>query len=406
MRKGVVIGALLAVAAASGRAQETTRVTLAYEPQSMAPARAATVVETRITTGRPYSAEATTEFVQVLGDGNKIVRKATVRIYRDGEGRTRREELAPDGTVRLISLYDPVAHVTYVLDPATHMARKSAVRVVMSAMRALTDEEKRKAETMAHTELEAGGRVAGRVSLVAPAEVPAHAVSEEMRKRHVETVVAAGAGRRVLQPAVRGSDVKNEESLGQKMIDCSTCRRQARHDGAPTGIDWQSTAHHSAVRAMVRPGPRDPRHDEAQRSAHRRNHLLAVEHHPRRARRQPLRRACGLHDPGVELPAHAWCSVTHPSSGGRRPPGRQFFELSVPSGFSRKAVAVVKIYLPPHAAFRLKAEATLSLRASAEGTLSLRASAEGTLSLRASAEGTLSLRASAEATLSQRLSGS
>ena len=134
MRKGLAIGALLALSAASGRAQEPATFTWPYEPQSMAPARAATVVETRITTGRPYSAEATTEFVQTLGDGNKIARKATVRIYRDGEGRTRREELATDGTVKLISIYDPVAHTTYVLDPATRTARKSAVRVVMPTM--------------------------------------------------------------------------------------------------------------------------------------------------------------------------------------------------------------------------------------------------------------------------------
>ena len=43
--------------------------------------RARTAVEARITTGRPYSAEATTEFTQVLGDGNRIARKVTVRIY-------------------------------------------------------------------------------------------------------------------------------------------------------------------------------------------------------------------------------------------------------------------------------------------------------------------------------------
>ena len=95
MKYGFAIGALLVLSAAPARAQETVTFTRAVEPQSMTPARVATtVVETRITTGRPYAAEATTEFVQTLGDGNKIARKATVRIYRDGEGRTRREELA------------------------------------------------------------------------------------------------------------------------------------------------------------------------------------------------------------------------------------------------------------------------------------------------------------------------
>lgn len=220
MRKGLAIGTLLATAAASGLAQEPTRVTVAYEPQSMAPARTATVVETRITTGRPYTAEATTEFVQVLGDGNKITRKAVVRISRDGEGRTRREELGTDGAVRLISIYDPVAQTTYVLDPATRTARKSAIRVMLATGTALTDEDKRKIETMTRMEAEARGRAGGRVALVAPAEVPPQAAAEEMRKRMVETVVSApGAGRGIVQPAVRGDEAKNEESLGQKMFD-------------------------------------------------------------------------------------------------------------------------------------------------------------------------------------------
>ena len=52
-------------------------------------------VESRITTGAPYSADSVTESVQVLSDGNRIARKTTTRIYRDSEGRTRREQLSP-----------------------------------------------------------------------------------------------------------------------------------------------------------------------------------------------------------------------------------------------------------------------------------------------------------------------
>ena len=91
------------------------------------------------------------------------------------------------------------------LDPATRTARKSAVRVMLPTTQALTDEDKRKAETMIRTELEARGRVEGRVALVAPGEVPAQAAPEEIRKRQVEAVVAAGGGRGVLQPAMRSA---------------------------------------------------------------------------------------------------------------------------------------------------------------------------------------------------------
>ena len=216
MRKGLTIGTLLATAAASGLAQEPAKFTVAYDPQSMAPARTSTVVETRITTGRPYSAEATTEFVQVLGDGNKIVRKATARIHRDGEGRTRREELAADGTVKLVSIYDPVAHITYVLDPATRTARKSGVVVVMP--RTMTTEDKQKIELRMMTE-QASGRMGSTVTIVKPEEFPAEAAPDEMRKRMAETVVATGRGRGVIPRTVRDDDVKNEESLGQKIFD-------------------------------------------------------------------------------------------------------------------------------------------------------------------------------------------
>src|SRR5438445_128765 len=40
----------------------------------------------------PYSAEAVTEMTQRLVDGNRISNKMTSNLYRDSEGRTRREE--------------------------------------------------------------------------------------------------------------------------------------------------------------------------------------------------------------------------------------------------------------------------------------------------------------------------
>ena len=41
---------------------------------------------------RPYSAEAVTDVVQTLADGNRIVRQNKAQISRDSQGRTRREE--------------------------------------------------------------------------------------------------------------------------------------------------------------------------------------------------------------------------------------------------------------------------------------------------------------------------
>jgi hypothetical protein len=96
--------------------------------------RARVAVEARITTGAPYFGEAVTESTQVLADGNRISRKSVTRVYRDGEGRTRREEVDEAGTVVSVSIVDPVAHVSYVLEPATRTAYRKNAIIEMPAM--------------------------------------------------------------------------------------------------------------------------------------------------------------------------------------------------------------------------------------------------------------------------------
>lgn len=87
----------------------------------------------KVVKGAPYSAEAVTESIQVLGDGNRIVHKFSSSVYRDSEGRTRREQtlkgIGPLGTsnapLQTIFINDPVAGVTYSLDSRSHTAHKS-----------------------------------------------------------------------------------------------------------------------------------------------------------------------------------------------------------------------------------------------------------------------------------------
>src|SRR5438445_1798529 len=89
-----------------------------------------------IVKGAPYSAEAVTETNQVLADGNKITRRSVTRLYRDSEGRSRREDLhvqlgVPGAVVDIpdsISITDPVAGVRYQLDPKKNTARQSPFR--------------------------------------------------------------------------------------------------------------------------------------------------------------------------------------------------------------------------------------------------------------------------------------
>jgi TonB family protein len=89
----------------------------------------------QVVKGAPYSAEAVTESVQPLADGNRIVQRSTALLYRDSEGRTRRDQtlnnvgpFATGGeTPRLIFINDPVSGANYVLDSRSHTARKETM---------------------------------------------------------------------------------------------------------------------------------------------------------------------------------------------------------------------------------------------------------------------------------------
>ncbi len=86
----------------------------------------------KLVKGAPYSAQAVTEMTQTLSDGNRIVNTSSAAVYRDGQGRTRREQTlkaignfsAHGEPVQTISINDPVAGVAYVLEPHSRMARK------------------------------------------------------------------------------------------------------------------------------------------------------------------------------------------------------------------------------------------------------------------------------------------
>ena len=96
--------------------------------------RAKIAVEARTISNAPYSAEAVTESTQVLADGNRIARKTTTRIYRDSEGRTRREQVNENGVVESVSIVDPVAHLSFVLQPESRTAYRDFALMAVPAM--------------------------------------------------------------------------------------------------------------------------------------------------------------------------------------------------------------------------------------------------------------------------------
>jgi hypothetical protein len=131
MKHTTIAIALLAAGTAVAAQERGTSQAVAPAPfpaQQVAQTLPRMTVEGRITTGAPYSGEAVTDSLQVLSDGTRIVKKTTTRVYRDSQGRTRREQIV-NGDVVSVSISDPVAESTYVLDPRTKMAYRNGVIV-------------------------------------------------------------------------------------------------------------------------------------------------------------------------------------------------------------------------------------------------------------------------------------
>lgn len=105
MKQVIATFGLLAIAAA---AQDKAGVYLFSSP-----------VMGKTVKGAPYSADEITESLQVLSDGTRISHQSQTTVYRDSEGRVRRE-----GPGKVV-IFDPVAGFSYTLDPVSKTAMKS-----------------------------------------------------------------------------------------------------------------------------------------------------------------------------------------------------------------------------------------------------------------------------------------
>jgi hypothetical protein len=82
--------------------------------------------DAQVVKGKPYSADTTTETVQTLADGNHIVHRTVSKIYRDSDGRTRREQTFgnidpehPSPHEVKVFIDDPTNGTAFVLDPGS-----------------------------------------------------------------------------------------------------------------------------------------------------------------------------------------------------------------------------------------------------------------------------------------------
>jgi hypothetical protein len=87
----------------------------------------------RLVKGAPFSADAISESVQTLADGNRIVRSSTSKLYRNGEGRFRREMTGGSGGSLFtyapgVTLLDPAGGFRYMIDSDLKTTRQVMVR--------------------------------------------------------------------------------------------------------------------------------------------------------------------------------------------------------------------------------------------------------------------------------------
>jgi hypothetical protein len=156
----------------------------------------------KIVKGAPFSATAETEFVQTLGDGTRITRKTSSTIYRDGEGRTRREQtlnaVGPFATAgepaQMVFISDPVSGFSYMLDPRNRTARKTTMRGGPPPMRRPPSMREAKVESLGKQTIEGIEADGTRSTLTIPAgqignDRPLEIVSERWYSPELQKVV-------------------------------------------------------------------------------------------------------------------------------------------------------------------------------------------------------------------------
>ncbi|HEV7373702.1 MAG TPA: hypothetical protein VGN95_03225 [Pyrinomonadaceae bacterium] len=180
----------------------------------------------KVVKGAPYSAQAITETTRTLNDGNHIKSKTTASVYRDNEGRTRRDqELGAVGPWAMsgdpqqtVFINDPVAGINYILNPRTHTARKMPpLRAIPMSIESSNAAPGDTSRTSVRVERDVFTAVAPPPSpgegppqefRVAPG--PQKSATESLGKQTIEGVVADGTRTTVTIPA---GEVGNEQPI-------------------------------------------------------------------------------------------------------------------------------------------------------------------------------------------------
>lgn len=245
IRIGIAAGIAMLFASAGG-AQEMQPLRIAQGAAPSAGARASVEtaqqplrrsavrvpMEAALVKGAPYSAELLIEDVQVLADGNRIVRKTTGRVFRDSQGRVRREEDVEPGRVGSVSVTDPVANLSFSLDPQGKTAWK--------------------------TSFSAAGAIASRIPPPPPPPpAPGDPAEIELRRRveaEITAHAAAGGGRELgIVPMKRQGPAPKIEKLGSRTIEGVMAEGTRTTHTIPAGAIGNEQPIQSVVEEWVSP---------------------------------------------------------------------------------------------------------------------------------------------------------
>jgi hypothetical protein len=245
----VVLGVAAAAAAQQATQQVTQQVIELQDKQQFeaagampgpAPIMARFVGTASAVKGAPYSAEATTEIVQMLADGNRISNKTSNKSYRDSEGRTR-VEITPGPTGAWMPDTKPFS-MTVIDDPASgdHITlnnnNKQATRFSFKGMTNVTTTS---------SVAGANGRLQNFTTTVtasSAAATPLHVAVQmpappDMAGANVNTFfMSAGPGMKA--GAFPSSDAKldvKKESLGKQVIEGVECTGTKETSTTPAG---------------------------------------------------------------------------------------------------------------------------------------------------------------------------
>jgi len=78
----------------------------------------------KVVTGAPFSAVAVSETTQTLGDGNHISRRTETNLFRDSQGRFRKNVTISGAPNSFVVISDPVSGTSYILHAESKTAEK------------------------------------------------------------------------------------------------------------------------------------------------------------------------------------------------------------------------------------------------------------------------------------------